>query len=87
MAAKVMIDMARTAAAMQMTCALVVVSDHDGNVQWAATIGTLIERDKDPVIAYRKVLRRLAIVNKELCSNFSQQMDIARAKGAKEKPC
>ena len=84
---KVMADMAKTAAAMQMRCGLVATSDKEGNVQWAAFIGELVERDKDPVIAYKKMLRRLAIVNEELAAGFSKQMDIARAKGAKEKPC
>jgi uncharacterized protein (DUF302 family) len=86
-AEKIMHNMARTAAAMQMPCGLFAVSDHDGNVMWSAFIGNLTEQDRDPEVAYRKMLRRLAAVNKALGTNFAAQMDIARAKGAKEKPC
>jgi hypothetical protein len=87
MTRRLMDDVGKTSAAMQVRCGLIAVADKEGNVLWAAFIGDLVERDKDPAIAYRKVLARLAAVNKVLATDFAKQMDIARAKGAKEKPC
>ena len=80
-------DMQKTAAAMQMLCALIARPSKDGSVRWTATIGEMRETHEKPNVAYGRLLLRLAKVNKALGANFSSQMDVARAKGARETPC